>query len=86
MLKTYYRWRYTRREKRPAYTFHPREHEQFGPAFGHYLSMHSAHQDNNDPIERRKRWRLGLKILGFLLLLAFAVWLIREALFAMSLF
>ena len=86
MLKQYYRWRYSRKEKRPAYTFHSRDHEQFGPAFGHYLSMHAAHQDASDPMERRKRLRLAFKVLLFLVAAAFSVWLIREALFVIKLF
>lgn len=86
MLRTYHRWRYSRRERRPAYTFHSREYQQFGPAFGHYLSTHAAHQDANDPMERRRRWKWVRRAVFLLLFLGFAGWLIREALFAVRLF
>lgn len=86
MIRNYHRWRYARRERRPSFSFHNREHEHFGPAFGHYLSLRGSHQVANDPYEKRRRWkRIRRGILVVIMLLG-AGWLVHELLYAIRFF
>lgn len=86
MLRTFYKWRYRRREKRPSFSFHKREHDSFGPAFGHYLSQKGSHQEANTPYERKKRFKKFGKLLAILAAIAVAIWLFIELVFAIRFF
>jgi len=86
MLRNYYQWRYKRREKRPSFSFHKRDNEHIGPAFGHYLSQRGSHQVSADPHERRLRWKKIRKIGVSLGILALAFWLFFEIVYAIRFF
>lgn len=86
MIRNYHRWRYARRERRPSFSFHNREHEQFGPAFGHYLSLRGSHQIADDPYDKRRRRRKYWKATVVVLLLLGAGWLVHELLYAIRFF
>jgi hypothetical protein len=86
MIRSYYRWRYYRREKRPSFTFHLKEKDSFGPAFGHYLSQKGSHQEANTPYEKKKRLKKAGKILLWLCLAGLGIWLLLEVSFAIQFF
>ena len=86
MIRTYIKWRYRRRERTPSFTFHPREHEKFGPAFGHYLSQRSAVPEVKDPWERRRKRRRIAKYALIFLGILFLCWLGYEAIYAIRFF
>lgn len=86
MIRAYHKWRYYRKEKRPSFSFHRRDHDNFGPAFGHYLSQRGSHQEANTPYERKKRLKKAGKILLGLAALAILSWLAIEITFALRFF
>lgn len=86
MLRTFYKWRNRRREKRPSFSFHTKENNSFGPAFGHYLSQKGSHQVADSPYERKKRLKKVGKFFILLGLLGIGIWLVIELIFAIRFF
>ncbi len=86
MIHAFHKWRYYRREKRPSFTFHRRDHDNFGPAFSHYLSQRGSHQEANTPYERKKHLKKAAMFLFLLAVLSVLGWLAVEISFALRFF